>query len=151
MLRRPPRSTRTDTLFPYTPLFRSERPAREVAALDALEEVAAVALVIVGDNGRGLFVGEIGNALLGAEMELHPHALVGGVDHREGVAAIAEHVPEAARDAAVGHGDGHLVQRLRQQRPEIPDVVGGTQSGAWIALDGLVQVRKAQRITEEED
>src|SRR3546814_15583676 len=23
MLRRPPRSTRTDTLFPYTPLFRS--------------------------------------------------------------------------------------------------------------------------------
>src|SRR3546814_20553678 len=31
MIRRPPRSTRTDTLFPYTTLFRSlgvERPAR---------------------------------------------------------------------------------------------------------------------------
>src|SRR3546814_12798007 len=30
MIRRPPRSTRTDTLFPYTPLFRSCRvvPAR---------------------------------------------------------------------------------------------------------------------------
>src|SRR3546814_5810007 len=27
MLRRPPRSTRTDTLFPYTTLFRSARPA----------------------------------------------------------------------------------------------------------------------------
>src|SRR3546814_1099784 len=26
MLRRPPRSTRTDTLFPYTTLFRSSRP-----------------------------------------------------------------------------------------------------------------------------
>src|SRR3546814_15139073 len=26
MLRRPPRSTRTDTLFPYTTLFRSEQP-----------------------------------------------------------------------------------------------------------------------------
>src|SRR3546814_7967129 len=25
MIRRPPRSTRTDTLFPYTPLFRSAR------------------------------------------------------------------------------------------------------------------------------
>src|SRR3546814_19181045 len=25
MIRRPPRSTRTDTLFPYTTLFRSER------------------------------------------------------------------------------------------------------------------------------
>src|SRR3546814_8648594 len=27
MLRRPPRSTRTDTLFPYTTLFRSQRRA----------------------------------------------------------------------------------------------------------------------------
>src|SRR3546814_14882133 len=26
MLRRTPRSTRTDTLFPYTPLFRSKHP-----------------------------------------------------------------------------------------------------------------------------
>src|SRR3546814_9244625 len=29
MIRRPPRSTRTDTLFPYTTLFRS-RPAQEL-------------------------------------------------------------------------------------------------------------------------
>src|SRR3546814_3686306 len=29
MIRRPPRSTRTDTLFPYTTLFRSERPVDE--------------------------------------------------------------------------------------------------------------------------
>src|SRR3546814_3974927 len=28
MIRRPPRSTRTDTLFPYTTLFRSQVPAR---------------------------------------------------------------------------------------------------------------------------
>src|SRR3546814_15666565 len=28
MIRRPPRSTRTDTLFPYTTLFRSSRPCR---------------------------------------------------------------------------------------------------------------------------
>src|SRR3546814_12648052 len=27
MIRRPPRSTRTDTLFPYTTLFRCKRPA----------------------------------------------------------------------------------------------------------------------------
>src|SRR3546814_18081540 len=31
MIRRPPRSTRTDTLFPYTTLFRSEQPEREMA------------------------------------------------------------------------------------------------------------------------
>src|SRR3546814_960431 len=28
MIRRPPRSTRTDTLFPYTTLFRSDRAGR---------------------------------------------------------------------------------------------------------------------------
>src|SRR3546814_1029400 len=29
MIRRPPRSTRTDTLFPYTTLFRSDRDREE--------------------------------------------------------------------------------------------------------------------------
>src|SRR3546814_8895933 len=31
MIRRPPRSTRTDTLFPYTTLFRSPAPERRSA------------------------------------------------------------------------------------------------------------------------
>src|SRR3546814_17270839 len=35
MIRRPPRSTRTDTLFPYTTLFRSARPWRRQPALGA--------------------------------------------------------------------------------------------------------------------
>src|SRR6056297_2673393 len=36
MIRRPPRSTRTDTLFPYTTLFRSQRgqPVLEAARLE---------------------------------------------------------------------------------------------------------------------
>src|SRR3546814_18589975 len=53
MIRRPPRSTRTDTLFPYTTLFRSgklrssvERFARKIALLEKrildLERQAAV-------------------------------------------------------------------------------------------------------------
>src|SRR3546814_11593739 len=32
MIRRPPRSTRTDTLFPYTTLFRSARPGQTPVA-----------------------------------------------------------------------------------------------------------------------
>src|SRR3546814_1629423 len=41
MIRRPPRSTRTDTLFPYTPLFRSEvlvllHQAAALAEIDSL-------------------------------------------------------------------------------------------------------------------
>src|SRR3546814_359094 len=33
MIRRPPRSTRTDTLFPYTTLFRSHRPKLDIEGL----------------------------------------------------------------------------------------------------------------------
>src|SRR3546814_17806314 len=36
MIRRPPRSTRTDTLFPYTTLFRSDRYVGEHRAVDAI-------------------------------------------------------------------------------------------------------------------
>src|SRR3546814_9714699 len=36
MIRRPPRSTRTDTLFPYTTLFRSPAVDRHQAAQDRL-------------------------------------------------------------------------------------------------------------------
>src|SRR3546814_12901537 len=32
-IRRPPRSTRTDTLFPYTPLFRSPFPDAQIASV----------------------------------------------------------------------------------------------------------------------
>src|SRR3546814_5476855 len=49
MIRRPPRSTRTDTLFPYTTLFRSmlllSRPERAVAT------AAASTLGHFGDTG----------------------------------------------------------------------------------------------------
>src|SRR3546814_1587483 len=39
MIRRPPRSTRTDTLFPYTTLFRSEAAGSRVEGLrDAAED-----------------------------------------------------------------------------------------------------------------
>src|SRR3546814_11066787 len=41
MIRRPPRSTRTDTLFPYTPLFRSRRDRAVLVGhyLDRSEQV----------------------------------------------------------------------------------------------------------------
>src|SRR3546814_5411722 len=58
MSRRPPRSTRTDTLFPYTTLFRSEavdgagRAADEAAVLRpcavALERMAGLAALVDG-------------------------------------------------------------------------------------------------------
>src|SRR3546814_18349128 len=39
MIRRPPRSTRTDTLFPYTTLFRSPDHAQNFAALHLQRQI----------------------------------------------------------------------------------------------------------------
>src|SRR3546814_4155768 len=38
MIRRPPRSTRTDTLFPYTTLFRSREAGRRPSFLSGVKE-----------------------------------------------------------------------------------------------------------------
>src|SRR3546814_12663999 len=51
MIRRPPRSTRTDTLFPYTTLFRSHR-----VLLQGQPRQAVVAAVQVREFGRQLRV-----------------------------------------------------------------------------------------------
>src|SRR3546814_13069843 len=50
MIRRPPRSTRTDTLFPYTTLFRSPN----IGALRALK-AAGASVVGVVDSGSTAF------------------------------------------------------------------------------------------------
>src|SRR3546814_18811223 len=56
MIRRPPRSTRTDTLFPYTTLFRSARwaAAQRAAAeyLDVPETIAVGVDFAVGGRAR---------------------------------------------------------------------------------------------------
>src|SRR3546814_2646524 len=51
MIRRPPRSTRTDTLFPYTTLFRS-LPLGEHAGHEGLDQPPLPAR-IGGDGGLG--------------------------------------------------------------------------------------------------
>src|SRR3546814_3390054 len=43
MIRRPPRSTRTDTLFPYTTLFRSPMTARRSSVRRSLSSITVTA------------------------------------------------------------------------------------------------------------
>src|SRR3546814_10041803 len=50
MIRRPPRSTRTDTLFPYTTLFRSANQSMEEAA--SIPLVALTAWQVLVDTAR---------------------------------------------------------------------------------------------------
>jgi hypothetical protein len=109
-----------------------------------------VAFAVLGNESCGFLIGEILDALLGPEMEFDPDAFVRRIDHRKGVAAEEVHIPEALRDAAVGHDDCDLVQRFGQQGPEIPVVVGAAHPGARVALDRVVEIGKAQRVAEEE-
>src|SRR3546814_9384739 len=51
MIRRPPRSTRTDTLFPYTTLFRSDRVVEDVPRHN---RVAVLALYMDGYMALGM-------------------------------------------------------------------------------------------------
>src|SRR3546814_13715011 len=44
MIRRPPRSTRTDTLFPYTPLFRSLARRRHQLAVEFISPAVEAAI-----------------------------------------------------------------------------------------------------------
>src|SRR3546814_6788354 len=65
MIRRPPRSTRTDTLFPYTTLFRSHRDQRlghfaeqadavfDRAAIIVVAQIAAIAQELVDQIAVG--------------------------------------------------------------------------------------------------
>src|SRR3546814_6327298 len=64
MIRRPPISTRTDTLFPYTTLFRSQRRSRKLVRFglagarrlgeppDLGRELPHIALLRVADDGN---------------------------------------------------------------------------------------------------
>src|SRR3546814_10287364 len=54
MIRRPPRSTRTDTLFPYTTLFRSEQQF----LMDAVNYIEAAAHIAVGEALAPIVVDE---------------------------------------------------------------------------------------------
>src|SRR3546814_7691194 len=50
MIRRPPRSTRTDTLFPYTTLFRSRLPTNQMpaAGLDWAHHLQGALMLSIG-------------------------------------------------------------------------------------------------------
>src|SRR3546814_387829 len=104
MIRRPPRSTRTDTLFPYTTLFRSDvvGSLRTFAGLDRL--------ALGGGDASGVTVS--GGKYLTDNVYLE---LTGG--GREGPAAqvewrVRKNLSILSRLA--GQGDGRLAIRWRR-------------------------------------
>src|SRR3546814_19966931 len=132
LMRRPPRSTRTHTLFPYTPLFRSDH-LLDLAGLQQLAETGA------SDAGIVRHAGEV----LGA-------AVHQGVDQPLGDAAEAEaaahHHHAVARDALAGGlrvGINFLhaplpgsvwIARCRDQVPETLGHYPRSRTSATVAL-----------------
>src|SRR3546814_14419399 len=64
MIRRPPRATRTDTLFPYTTLFRSDLVAER--ALDLALQILgfALALLRLAFGAKAFVIGRLAGRLL---------------------------------------------------------------------------------------
>src|SRR3546814_13104333 len=107
MIRRPPRSTRTDTLFPYTTLFRSV-------------EVGDVALVLDG-HLRQAGVGELpceAAELLGElHVRLQALGLLGG--QRGHVERIGDRTARQVGRHLLGDLQRHLLLRLRRRGAEV--------------------------------
>ena len=109
-----------------------------------------MAFAVVGNDFGGLFVGQVFNALLAAEMEFHPKTLARFVPEAVCMRTEAVHMAVAGGDAAFAHDDGDLVQGFGQQRPKVPVIRGRTHIGARVAFDGFVQVGEFARVAQEE-
>src|SRR3546814_11451615 len=118
MIRRPPRSTRTDALFPATALFRSQEHACGGALLRLqLQQVAT----LVAHAALGDFV-----ALATGE-DVAQRGLARAVGTHDGVDFPGLHVErEALEDFAAGHGG---VERSEERRGGHECV--STRSSRW--------------------
>src|SRR3546814_16646598 len=104
MSRRPPKSNRTDTLFPYPALFRSvalpvliaplvpDGVAQDAGVVDHCVDAAEFRDRILDDRGRFLRIGDI--AEIGGRPAARRDNLIGGRLRRRRLAAVAR-LPDA--------------------------------------------------------
>src|SRR3546814_11648544 len=126
MIRRTPRSTRTDTLFPYTTLFRS---FQEQAGGDSLQSIVdgfshgGLCRIRFGDQ-----IGETGAGLArcvtgGSTNDLHNLSQAGTIADREGV--FAPNPVEAFLRHTKRDDDVHMVAVVLLRRVFLRDRQGG--------------------------
>src|SRR3546814_4207808 len=118
MLRRPPRSTRTDTLFPYTTLFRSvEILVDRGAILDLRHLIIGIIIIEGGGIERQRAVHE---AVLGADFKgvdifrLERRAIIDGGKLHEGKIA-GQSLPEVDNERTDAGRGGRLDDLLRRR------------------------------------
>src|SRR3546814_765885 len=155
MIRRPPRSTRPDTLFPYTTLFRSQRLLDALEAPDRQPELLADARVRAGGDRAqlGAAAGGRGQGDRAADRQLlveHLPALAGVVlaakqlaERDEDLAAVDRAVLERRVEREVAAADVHAVGVARHQRDGDADVVGvADQAVRVIQTEGQADDRR---------
>src|SRR3546814_21145431 len=131
MIRRPPRSTRTDTLFPYTTLFRSDcfvdvvdLDHREDRSEDLLPGDAVAALGLREDRGL-----DEGAALAAFDVGAHlsPGDRLGPLAHRP-----VDHGDDPARALSCDHRTyvGGRVDRITEARGSAEERRVGTE---WVS------------------
>src|SRR3546814_8993082 len=109
MIRRPPRSTRTDTLFPYTTLFRSASNAITATANDS----------IGGYQGGVNFAYNIGD---GSQIQLGglytQESLDAGTGNKHGYAGGLKYLTNGSKAGPVGIG-------IEGRKVRVSPVIGG--------------------------
>src|SRR3546814_2213649 len=128
MIRRPPRSTRTDTLFPYTTLFRSH-DAELGCLLEGVDGVAAVIGEAEYLGAGGLRLQQERGEVAGAERMPHgtQHLATCRLDHGCGIALqrVAEGVVGCQEEPGVATGLDHRTAGAVGQRPGVVCPVDG--------------------------
>src|SRR3546814_15775762 len=141
MVRRPPESTRNDTLFPYTPLFRSVVELQRVAvAVDdvPVAEFFRVAVGVEGDGGGRLAAGRNAQDEC-AKHSPHRHSRERGLRRQDAGANIrAANCPEGSLPLqAVNPATLRL---------SCPTLTGPARSSRWVSASAGTAALKSTRL-----
>src|SRR3546814_15108409 len=99
MIRRPPRSTRTDTLFPYTTLFRSLRADDRHRLAAVVTPIAAVALLVEAREVGAV----VADGALAEPALVHVHGILGDALHQQDRQVAARQQPQQLHLAVPHH------------------------------------------------
>src|SRR3546814_12908406 len=104
MIRRPPRSTRTDTLFPYTTLFRS------LAAVQGVEAPGSLADLVV--SFMDLKPAEKQEVLETVELVPRLDKVLEHLNRRVQVLRVTREIGEQTRETLQGQPREHLLREI---------------------------------------
>src|SRR3546814_12935028 len=127
MLRRPPRSTRTDTLFPYTTLFRSRQEGRGIGLVNKLRAYR------LQDQG---FDTVEANQRLGLPAEARDFPVAARMLDLLGVRSIRLLTNNPAKVAALEAAGICVKERVPHQLPDRKSVVSGKSVSVRVDLGG---------------